>query len=351
MDDESISMKEAPARLKRVPRMSDVADLAGVATMTVSRVINDHPHVKEETRRRVYEAIAKLGYRPNTVARSLREQRTRQIGIIVPNIHDPFFAICAQAASEVARSYKYSVNIAMSDEDPEVEYREALLMMQRNVEGLIVIPATVTHLTRDEFVGFPIVALDRPIPRNKFDSVVAQNVDGTRLAVGRLLALGHRRIAFFSLPLDIYTMGKRSEGYISAMKSAGAEPALYCGPPDPERMRSQLVSLLDKKPDTTAIVCANNLTTRMMLHCLSKLNVSVPSRLALIGFDDFDSAELLHPAVTVVSQPNIEMGRRGAELLFSRIFQEDDSAKTKQIVLSVELIIRDSCGSALWATD
>jgi len=329
--------------------MSDVATLAGVGTMTVSRVINDHPHVREETRRRVYEAIAQLDYRPNTVARSLREQRTRQIGMIVPNIHDPFFAICAQAASEVARSYQYSVNIAMSDEDAEVENREALLMMQRNVEGLIVIPATATQLTRDEFVGLPIVALDRPISRSKFDSVVAQNVDGARFAVERLLSLGHRRIAFFSLPLDVYTMRKRCEGYITAIKSAGGNPELYCGPPDPERMRFQLKSLLAKKPATTSIVCANNLTTRMMLHCLLELSIPVPDRLALVGFDDFDSAELLNPAVTVVSQPNIEMGRRGAELLFSRIFQKETAAKTKQIVLPVELIVRKSCGDPLWS--
>jgi LacI family transcriptional regulator len=177
---------------------------------------------------------------------------------------------------------------------------------------------------------------------------VAQNVDGGRLAVERLLTLGHRRIAFFSLPLNIYTMSKRCEGYIGAMKSAGAEPELYCGPPDPERMLAQLESLLAREPTTTSIVCANNLTTRMMLHCLLELGVPVPERLALVGFDDFDSAELLHPAVTVVSQPNIEMGRRGAELLFSKIFQREIAAKTKQIVLPVELIVRKSCGSALW---
>lgn len=327
--------------------MSDVASLAGVATMTVSRVINDHHHVKEDTRRRVFEAIEQLGYRPNTVARSLREQRSRQIGIIVPNIHDPFFAICAQAASEVARSHDYSVSIAMSDENPEAEYREAVLMMQRNVDGLIVVPATLTRLTRDEFVGVPLVSLDRPIPRSKFDSVVAQNADGARLAVERLLSLGHRRIAFFSLPLDVYTMSKRSEGYLLAMKNAGVEPEMYCGAPDAERMRLQLKSLLDKRPITTSIVCANNLTTRMMLHCFMELNVKMPERLALVGFDDFDSAELLNPSVTVVSQPNVEMGRRGAELLFSRIFQRDTPTKPKQIVLPVELIIRRSCGASL----
>jgi LacI family transcriptional regulator len=326
--------------------MSDVAKLAGVATMTVSRVINDHRHVTEDTRRRVFEAITQLGYRPNTLARSLREQRSRQIGIIVPNIHDPFFAICAQAVSSVARSYDYSVSIAMSDENPAAECNEAILMMQRNVEGVIVVPTAGTQLTRDEFAGLPIVALDRPIPQGNFDSVVVENRRGTQLAVKHLSDLGHRRIAFFGLPLNLYTMKKRSEGYLLGMKVAGAEPEMYCGIPDADLMRSQLKKLLTKTKKVTAIVCANNLTTRNVLHYLREQSIRVPEDLAIVGFDDFEMAELLNPPVTVVSQPAVEMGRSGAELLFARILGKKAKSKPKQIILPVELIVRLSCGTA-----
>ena len=326
-------------------RMRDVAQLAGVATMTVSRVINGNTHVSDETRERVLNAIKALNYRPNTLARSLREQRSRQIGVIVPNIHDPFFANCAQAVSVVAKKYAYSIDIAMSDEDPEAEYDEAILMLQRNVEGLIVIPAAgPTRLTGGEFSKLPIVTLDRPIPGTHFDSVIVKNAEGSECAVGHLIQHGHRRIAFIGLPLGLYTMQERHGGYRRAMKKARLKHEVHCKSWTAADMLRTLKAMTSGADPITAIFCGNNLTTRNVLHTLSKMGVKVPKQVALIGFDDFETADLLSPAVTVVSQPMVEMGRCGAQLLFARMLREERSRQNDQIVLPVELIVRDSCG-------
>lgn len=326
--------------------MRDVAQLAGVATMTVSRVINGSSHVSEEMRQRVFDAIKELNYRPNTLARSLREQRSRQIGVIVPNLHDPFFAVCAQAVSVVAKEYAYSVNIALTDEEPEAEYNDAILMLQRNVEGLIVVPSagSITQLTRSEFALMPIVTLDRPLAEAHFDSVVVKNAEGAQLAVEHLLAHGHRRIAYLGLSLDLYTMRERHSGYCRTIKAAGLVTKAYSQPFTQAEMVETLQKLVGGRNPFTAIFCANNLTTRNVLHGLATLGIKVPEQVALIGFDDFEMADILDPAVTVVAQPSSEMGRRGAQLLFSKMLHKDRPIVGEKLILPVQLIVRSSCG-------
>jgi LacI family transcriptional regulator len=332
--------------LNRSPRMSDVANFAGVAIMTVSRVINGNQNVSADTRQRVLRAIDALKYRPNAVARSLREQRSRQIGVIVPNISDPFFAICAQAVSDVARDHGYSLNIAMSGEDSECEFNEAIQMLQRSIEGLIVIPAAEgsTRLIESDFADLPLVTLDRPLLSSKCDSVVVQNAAGTKIAVKHLIDHGHRRIAFVGLPMHLYTMKTRYNGYCAAMREAKLKPEAHCGRFEQTEMVELIRKLIRGKKPVTSIFCGNNLTTRSLLHGLAALGVKVPRDVAVIGFDDFETADIINPSVTVVSQPTVEVGRRGADRLFSKMFHGTRFAKQKNIILPVELILRTSCG-------
>ncbi len=327
--------------------MSDVAKLAGVGTMTVSRVINGHQHVTEEMRRRVFEAVEKLNYRPNEVARSLREQRSRQIGVIVPNIHDPFFAVCAQAVSTVAKEQGYSVNIAMSYEDPETEYNEAAIMLRRHVEGLVVIPSAgpVSRLTEPEFASTPVVTLDRPIAGSRFDSVVVQNQSGARIAVHHLIEHGHQRIGYLGLSSQIFTLNARFKGYQQAIRRAGLMQIARYGNATQEEMLSTMRMLLAGRDAPTALFCSNNLITRHALHALSELKIQVPEKIALVGFDDFETADLLKPTVTVIRQSATEMGRIGASMLFSHLAGEEAVQRATQVVLPVELIVRRSCGS------
>jgi LacI family transcriptional regulator len=331
--------------LARPVRMSDVAKLARVGTMTVSRVLRGNVPVSEETRNRVLEAVAKLNYLPNEVARSLREQRTRQIGIIVPNLHDPFFAVCTGAISLVAKQHSYSTIITTSDEDPQTELMEAKRMLRRNIEGLIIIPARGQTLLNDpEFTQTPIVTLDRPIAGSSFDSVVVENKHGAQLGVQHLIAHHHRRIACLGLTSELWTMRQRLQGYCAAMEDAKLKVDSHivteCAPGTLQTIRM----LLQRKAPPTAIFCCNNLTTRNTLHAFSTLKIQVPEEMALIGFDDFEMADIIQPAVTVVRQPSDTMGRMGAELLFSRLIAAKQQNKPKHIVLPVELVVRNSCG-------
>jgi len=332
--------------VNRAPRMSDVAKLAGVGTMTVSRVLSGSVRVSEDTARRVFDAIATLNYRPNEVARALRDQRSHQIGVIVPNLVDPFFAICAQTVSVVAKEHSYSVIIATADEDVDSEYSEASRMLRRQVEGFVIIPAAggISRIAGSEFNRIPIVTLDRPIENSAYDSVVVENRFGSQLGVAHLIQHGHSRIAFFGLSRNLYTIKARYEGYRDALKKANLKPEAYFGNAAQMEMLGTIRGVLDRKNPPTAFFCSNNLIARNAVHALAHLKVRIPETVALVGFDDFETANILNPPLTVVRQPITDMARMGANILFSRLLNGDVSEHGKRIVIPVELVIRESCG-------
>ncbi len=333
------------------PTMHDVARVAGVGTMTVSRVLTGSAPVAEETARRVYQAIKKLNYRPNEMARALRGIKTRTIGLIVPYLYDPFFATCAHAINIVARENGYSVILTTSSEDPKTEYEEALLMLQRHVDGLLIIPANGaptdgvrTHLTGPEFAKTHIVLLDRPLSGSRFDSVVVQNGTGAKRAVEHLISHGHKRITFAGLSRHLYTVKARMKGYRQAMQEAGlpVQISFDCG--SQEATSSLIRSLLESEAPPTAFFSFNNLTTRYLLRALLDLRICIPDQVALAGFDDLELAEVLAPTLTVVRQPAHELGLVAAGRLFERMRLNEFPEAGNRIVLPVELVIRHSCG-------
>jgi LacI family transcriptional regulator len=328
--------------------MRDVAELAGVGTMTVSRVLSGSVPVSAATKKRVEQAIETLRFRPNEVARSLREARTRSIGIIVPKFTDPFFAMCAQAASRAAKEHAYSFMMTTSDEDPGTEYAEANLMLRRHVEGLIVIPAAngASRLTQPEFTSIPIVAVDRPIRGSHFSTVLVENKQGARMAVQHLIEHNHRRIAFLGLSDKHFTLHARRAAYVETMEQAGLIPEAYPECATQQATLDLLRSLRESGRLPTALFIANHPVLQFVLHALSLLQIKVPDDIALVGFDDFEMADLIQPAMTVVRQPREELGRLAATILFERL-QEGNSAKAKRRVLPVELIVRRSCGCNL----
>jgi LacI family transcriptional regulator len=336
--------------MAKIARMSDVAKLAGVSIMTVSRVLNQSAGVTDELKKKVSSAVEQLRYQRNDLARSLREQRSRQIGIMVPYLFDPFFAICAHEISTVAKQHAYSVVLSTSDEDPQTEYEEASRMLRRNVEGLIIIPSHPqtgdSLLLAHEFDRMPIVTLDRPIEGSGFDSLLVENEQGAKLGTEHLISLGHKRIAYVGLKDELYTMGMRHRGYSQAMTNAGLKPMSSIVTSARENTLSKIRRLLSLKTKPTAILCANNLTTRHVLHSLQELGLYPPEGIALVGFDDFDTADLLRPGVTVVRQPSELLGRRAAEVLFERLSEVRRPKAGNRIVFPVELVVRGSCGGS-----
>ncbi len=331
-------------------RMVDVAKLAGVSTMTVSRVLNEGPNVTAAMRQRVFAAVEQLRYQPNELARSLRRQRSRQIGVVLPYLSDPFFATCAHVISTVAKEHSYSIVLSTTNEDPEAELIEASRMLRRNVEGLILIPANTgghpSLLLSHGFDQLPIVTLDRPIPGSRFDSLLVENEQGAMLGTQHLIALGHKRIVFVGLTDELYTMRMRHAGYDAAMAAAGLSPRAITLSGDLQEAHAAMEALMKtgRKPPT-ALFCANNLTTRQVLHGLQGVGLHPPDPVALVGFDDFEIADLLRPGITVVRQPTEQLGRTAADVLFGRLQSKGRGKAGKAMVLPVELIVRGSCGA------
>ncbi len=330
--------------------MNDVARLAGVGTMTVSRVLNGSPHVTKATAQRVYSAIEQLDYRPNEMARALRGLRSRTIGLILPQVFDPFFATLAHSIHTIARKHGYSVLLTTSDEDPNTEYTEAQLMRQRHVEGLLVVPADArrSRLGGPEFREMPIVAMDRPATGEHIDSVLVHNQKGARMGVAHLAEVhGHRRIYFLGLVRSRFTIRSRFNGYRREMQERGLKPQFsFEGHSLPGTIHA-IERVLRSAEPPTAFFAANNLTTRYLLQALAQLKIQVPGQMAVLGFDDFELADVLEPRLTVVRQPLEQMGSRAAGLLFGRL-AKPAAARTEEpathLVLPVDLVVRRSCG-------
>lgn len=332
--------------MQRKPTMKDVARVAGVGTMTVSRLLSGAAPVSEQVADRIHRAIAKLDYRPNELARSLRGIRSRTVGVIVPYLYDPFFATCAHAISTVVKEHGYSVILTTSNEDPLIEYNEALLMLQRRVDGLVIIPADGqrSRMGRSEFSRTHIVALDRPAQDPRFDSVLVQNRTGAKMVVTHLIGHGYQRIVFLGLSRRLYTIKARFEGYRRAMLEANLAPEASFACTTAEATLGIVRQFLQQDKPPAAFFTSNNLTTRYVLRALLDLGVHIPEQVALAGFDDFELAEVLHPTLTVVRQPAQEVGRVAAELLFRRLTQHELPETGTRVVLPVELIVRRSCG-------
>lgn len=323
------------------PTMNDVAAYAGVGLKTVSRVVNGEPGVRPDTARRVQAAIEQLGFRRNDSARLLRKGQTASIGLILEDTGDPFYSGLARAVENVARSHGSLLFIGSSDEDPARERELALALCARRVDGLVIVPAAEDHtyLIPEITAGTAMVFADRPARRIEADAVLSDNAGGARQGVAHLIAAGHQRIGFIGDSPHIYTAMQRLRGYREAMSQAGlrvAESWVAMARPDAGSIRESLRRMLGGQAPVTALFCGNN---RISVHVLRELG-GPAARPALVGFDDFELAEVLQPGVTVVAQDVSELGRTAAELLLRRIAGEAGPAQ--RIELPGRLITRGS---------
>jgi LacI family transcriptional regulator len=336
----------APGTTRGRVTLRDVAHEAGVSIKTVSRVVNGEREVNPATAVRVGEVLERLGYQPNELARSLRGQRSRTIGLIIADISNPFYSGCAKAVEEVVRDRGYTVILCASSEDAEVERAYVEMLTRRRVDGLLLVPAADGHeyLAAPQVAGLPVVALDRPVEEPATDAVVVQNRLGTREATEHLIGHGHRRIAFVCDDERLYTARKRLQGYGEALQAAGIEDPHRARASDAASAEEATRRLLGLPEPPTAFLAGNNLISVGVLRALDKAGLEVPRDAAFVGFDDFDLAAVLRPRLTVVRQPAYELGRRAAELLFERLEGRQPSAERERLVLPTELVVRESCG-------
>lgn len=322
--------------------MTTVAAEAGVSLKTVSRVVNGEPNVSAATVRRVEEAIRKLGFRRNDLARALRQGRvTRMVGLVTEDVSNPFYSAIARGVEEEVRGRGLLVISGSSDENPDRERMLVQLLCERRVDGLLIVPTSSDHsfLSPELELGTPIVFIDRPAKRLAADTILLDNRGGARAAVEHLLAHGHRRIALMGDLPTIFTTNERVKGYRAALRAAGVpvdDALIRLGCHDAAGAEAAVPELLRLRPRPTAIFACNNRITVGALRVLAK-RARPP---ALVGFDDFELAPLVSPPVTVVAYDAAELGRRAARLLSERL--DGDGGPRRRIVVPTTLIARGS---------
>ncbi|HEU5484416.1 MAG TPA: LacI family DNA-binding transcriptional regulator [Microlunatus sp.] len=328
----------------RPPGMHDVARVAGVSHQTVSRVLNDHPSVRPETRERVRAAIVELGYRPNPIARALVTRRTHTIGVLAPasNLFGP--ASLVIAVEQAARQHGWYVSLAsLSDFDPPSVAAAIDHFLSQQVDGLVVVapvPSAVEACSAAA-LGVPtvMVATDAE-PSGDFDVVAIDQEAGARLAVRHLLDLGHQNVVHVSGPADWLDAAARLRGWRQELSSAGVDVwDVLVGDWSPEsgyRVGRELLAG-DRLP--TALFAANDLMAIGLVRALVEAGVSVPEQVSVVGFDDIDATGFLLPPLTTVRQDLVTLGRLGVERLISRIDGADPGEPVRQ---PPELVVRAS---------
>lgn len=319
--------------------LEDVARLAGVSSKTVSRVFTQRELVAADTVERVLAAAKRLRFRPNTLARGLRRGGSDTVGFIIGEYANPFYFKVASGIERVLAENGLSLVVATTDDTPEGEERVADALLAQRIGALLLIPVAddQSYLEGERQLGTPVIAIDRPARNLAADSVVLVNHAGVRQAVQRLTSLGHRRVGYVCNPASVYTQHERVRAYREAMAEVGVTDTAPWEAlrDDLELPASELVRELMLRPDPpTAIVAGNNRVTVGALRALAALGIE--DRIALVGFDDFDTADVL--GVSVISYDPFELGRRAAELALQRM--REPTGYTQQIQLPTWVIPR-----------
>ena len=323
----------------------DVARAAGVSTATVSRVVNNHPHVDPRLAATVLQVIKDLGYRPSRVARTLRTRQNRVWALIISDVRTgPFFADVVRGVEDIAYGAGYSLFLCNTDEDSAKEASYIGLAVAENVGGVILTPSGPrTDLSPLVNFGVPVVLADRTLPNQAADSVIVDNVSGAYQAVNHLLAGGYKRIACVTGPLGTTTGSRRYVGYCKAIEEAGltVEDALV-RVADFRELGGRLAmeELLDQVERPDAVFVTNHLMTIGALQAIVEAKLTIPSDIAIVSFDDMSWSTLLRPTLTAVSQPAYDLGVESARLLLSRL--EGYSGAARMVTLSPTLHVRGS---------
>ncbi len=324
----------------------DVARLAGVAPITVSRVINNSGYVKPETRARVEQAAAELHYVPNMLASSFRSNRTNTLALVVTDITNPFWTTVARGVEDVASAAGYSVFFCNTDENEAKQARYLAALLRRRVDGVLLVPASssgdaVRMLQRQKV---DVVVLDRRVDDVEVDTVRGDSFAGAYELVCHLTELDHRVIALLSGPRDLSVSRERAAGYEQALRACGVLP-------DPSLIRSgaftvesgaaMMEEILAARPDVTAILAANNFIAAGALRALRAADRRVPEEMSVVVFDDLPAAFAADPWLTVAAQPAYELGRTAAQRLVGRIGAGEQGGGA-DIVLPAKVIVRKS---------
>lgn len=347
-------MRLVSARLTRwtsplpLATIKDVARLARVSTATVSAVINESSYVSASLKARVLEAIAHLAYAPSGVARSLRTQATRLIGLIVADITNQFFAELVRAVGSAAQARGYSLLLCETDHDATKELAALQLLGAHRVDGVILAPTGPTNIySAPPMSNFakPLVMVDRIIPHAPFDSVSIDNHRAAFELTRHIRSMGHTRVAIIAGARHLSNTTDRLAGFRDALAVDGLDVdpadivyADFCG----DRARELCRALLSRKRRPTALFVSNNQMLIGAMQAITDFGLSCPQDVSVVGIDDFPWACIFAPKLTIQRQPIAALADHAVRILHARM-QNRSPADREKVILSAELVVRESC--------
>jgi LacI family transcriptional regulator len=330
--------------------VADVAKRAGVSVSTAARVLAGSGYAAEETRRLVTQAARELGYVPNQIARSLRTNRTRTVGLLIGDVENPFYSAVARHVEAVAKDAGYHVVLCNSDDDPRIEREYLKLLEGMRVDALIVTPTSKNRRRLAELMekDIVIVQVDRQVDGLDTDAVLVDNEAGADNAVAHLIEAGHTRIAIMTGDLDVPTARQRLAGYERALRERGISVQrsfVKSRSFHRDHAIEDATELIRADPSPTAIFAANNILAEAAMIALEQQGLRVPRDMSVVAFDDVQWMSIVEPPLTAVRQPVADMARSAAELALRRL-REGRERGPSTMVFRTELVERASVAPA-----
>jgi len=338
--------------LRNQVTLKDIANILGVSVPTVSRALKDYPDISEATKGKVLELVKELNYSPNQFALNLRKNKSNTIGVLIPEIVHHFFSTVISGITEVADEQGYSVMLFQTNESLQKEIREARIMLNGRVDGLLISLSNETtnldHLQAFHDNEVPVLLFDKVLDDFEASKVIVDDFNAAYLATKHLIEQGNRQVAYIRGPEGPMNSKQRFEGYKKALSDAGL-------PFDQKYLKTchlvtqqegydftrELLNLTDM-PD--AIFAATDVVAIGSMQAIKEAGLNIPSDISLCGFSDWRMAAVVDPPLTSVRQPGLEMGRTAAKILFGQIRKAELGKKIeyKTVVLETELIVRES---------
>lgn len=327
--------------------IKDVAQHAGVSVTTVSHVVNETRHVSPQGRERVMAAIRELGYVPSQVARSLKSNSTRTLGMLIPNSSNPYFAEIVRVVEDRCFAAGYTLVLCNTDDLPQRQGVYLQVLAERRIDGLIVVSTGSDETLAKQLHGLkmPTVLLDREIDDPECDLVETAHMQGALLAVRHLQSLGHRRVACIGGPAGVASSEQRVQGWRLALAEGGAAPTdtdalLWRGGFTSQGGYEAMHAILRTDDRPSAVFVCNDLMAIGALRAVHEIGLRVPDDLSLVGFDDIELAAYSSPPLTTVAQPKEHIGALAVDMLLERV--DGRRHEPRKVMLQPELRVRAS---------
>ena len=339
--------------MKKSPTIKDIARKAGVNISTVSRALADHPHISEDKKKQIRKLAADLNYHRNDLAKSLRVKKTHVIGLIIPDIQNPFYPSITRIIEDQAQERGYNILLCHSDFDPQKENNYLSVLLSRQIDGLIIFPTLKIFRNNKRGIvagkKIPTVFLDTaPLPGIEGNYVFTDNKHGSYLAVKYLLENGHKSIVLFTSEKGLLSsLEQMEEGYIQAFREAGIRVQNKCifrGELEEKKgLERSVKKLLNKKKSInySAIICNSDVVARVIYEQAALVDINIPDSLSVVGYDNTFLCSYLDPPLTSVHQPGDALGHQAINILISQI-QSEIPWQYRTVSFTPELVVRNS---------